>query len=515
MLETPRDCPPRYATARTPGRKTLGDAAARIAEQLGTPLMPWQRMVLDVALEIENGQFVYKEIIVTVPRQSGKTTMMLSLILARALGLTNQRIVYTAQTRADARKKWAEEWLPVLQLSQFSDHIKTRQANGDEALIFPETGSRQGLIASTAKAGHGQTLDLGIVDEAFAQPDARLEQSLKPAMITRNMPPHKGAQLWIVSTAGTLTSSPYLLGKVEAGREIATSGLNKQVAYFEWSASEDDDPADESTWWGCMPALGRTAMIDSIRTDFLSMDLHEFQRAYLNQWTTISVDPVIPLTEWNQLNVPFDSTGIPAVLAIDVTPDRSASSIAAAGQLPDGKIFVEVIKHQQGIKWVVPAIKQIVASHEVRAIVLDTLGPAGSLVDELETVYVTLKKVTAQELGRACSMIYDAATDYRSLVHRGQPDVSAALDGGAKRPIGDGGWAWGRKNSGVDISPLVAITLAHWYVSTNGTSGAGVWNLDEIVQELRERRAAEGGQETITSREPQPLAGGVTFVPLT
>jgi hypothetical protein len=38
------------------------------------------------------------------------------------------------------------------------------------------------------------------------------------------------------------------------------------------------------------------------------------------------------------------------------------------------------------------------------------------------------------------------------------------VKGAAKRPLGDA-WAWSRKSSGVDISPLVAITLAVWWLA--------------------------------------------------
>jgi hypothetical protein len=53
-------------------------------------------------------------------------------------------------------------------------------------------------------------------------------------MITR-----KGAQLWVVSTAGT-ASLEWLRGKVDAGRE-APQG--RRTAYFEWSADPWADPA--------------------------------------------------------------------------------------------------------------------------------------------------------------------------------------------------------------------------------------------------------------------------------
>jgi phage terminase large subunit-like protein len=173
---------------------------------------------------------VYREVVLTVPRQSGKTTLLLVLILLRALGARAQNIRYTAQTGSDARKKWMDDWLPALKESPFSAFYRERLTNGHEALLF-KNGSLQGLVATTKKSGHGGSLDLGILDEAFAHPDARLEQALKPAMITRPQP-----QLWIVSTAGTKKDSPYLWGKVETGRAMVERGLTDSTAYFEWSA---------------------------------------------------------------------------------------------------------------------------------------------------------------------------------------------------------------------------------------------------------------------------------------
>ena len=39
--------------------------------------MPWQRQVADVALELDDaGRFAYPLVVITVPRQSGKTTLL-------------------------------------------------------------------------------------------------------------------------------------------------------------------------------------------------------------------------------------------------------------------------------------------------------------------------------------------------------------------------------------------------------------------------------------------------------
>jgi phage terminase large subunit-like protein len=75
---TATDCPPLYATPRNPSRPTLGGDVATIAEQLGTPFMPWQRLVADVAMEVDpaTGLLAYREVDLTTPRQSGKTTLV-------------------------------------------------------------------------------------------------------------------------------------------------------------------------------------------------------------------------------------------------------------------------------------------------------------------------------------------------------------------------------------------------------------------------------------------------------
>ena len=128
-------CAPRWATPRTESRQTLGGTAATIAEALGTPLMAWQRQVLDTALEVDPaGHLAFRDVVLTVPRQSGKTTIALALIILRALSAPRQQIRYTSQTGLDARKKWSDDWLPVLEQSPFTRYFKVRMANGHEAL---------------------------------------------------------------------------------------------------------------------------------------------------------------------------------------------------------------------------------------------------------------------------------------------------------------------------------------------------------------------------------------------
>jgi phage terminase large subunit-like protein len=433
-----------------------------VAAQLGTPLMPWQRYVVDVALELDpsTGLLVYREIVLVVPRQSGKTTLVLAVAVHRALAwATRQNIAYTAQTRTDARAKWEDEHVVRLEESPIGKRtpkpFRVRKTNGQEAIIW-RNGSRHGITAGTEKSGHGPTLDLGFVDEAFAQSDARLEQAYKPAMITRPDP-----QLWVISTAGkSAGSSPYLWGKVDAGRERCELGEHPGVAYFEWSADPDADRADPATWWSAMPALGHTVTEAAVRSDFHSMPAAEFDRAYLNIWRPQAVASIIPAARWSEDG---RSDGIDGrlALAVDVSEDREWSTVTACGAaLGRDGLAGEVIKASRGTSWVVEFLSGLAGRHDVSGIGVDARGPVASLIGDMERAGLNVVQVSSTDMAQACGGLLDDIVEGR-FAHRNQVVLDVAVGSAVRRVSGDT-WRWSRSSSPVDISPLVSLTVARW-----------------------------------------------------
>jgi hypothetical protein len=99
------------------------------------------------------------------------------------------------------------------------------------------------------------------------------------------------------------------------------------------------------------------------------------------------------------------------------------------------------------------------------ATVVDKGSPAGSLIPALEAAGVEVLSPTLQQLAGACGDFLDAVND-GLLRHLGDPLLAAAAKGVTKRDVGDGGFAWARKNTQVDISPLVGGTLALWGFKT-------------------------------------------------
>jgi len=261
---------------------------------LGPGLMPWQHQVNSVATELdEHGRFAYRQVVLEVMRQQGKSVDLLSMMVARALRRPGTQISYTAQTRLDARKRLLDVWWPRIEASKLRGLVRPRRGSGSEALLFAN-GSMLGLVSNTQTSGHGDVLDLGVIDEAWTQEDDHLEQAMRPAGMTRDF------QLWIVSTAGTEKSS-YFRGKVEDGRARAEMGLTDTGCYVGYSFADDEDAADPVTWRRRMPALGVTVSEETVKADLDLMDFSEFRRAYGCQWPEVAKPgwEVVGQDTWN------------------------------------------------------------------------------------------------------------------------------------------------------------------------------------------------------------------------
>lgn len=257
-------------------------------------LMPWQTLAVGTITETVRGVPAFRQATIEVPRQQGKSIAILSLMLARAIDIPGTMIAYSAQTRLSGRKRLLDVWWPRIRQTGLRKLIEPRRAFGSEAFVFAN-GSLLMLASGTETSDHGDTLDLAVIDEAWAQRDDTIEQAVKPAMMTR-----EGAQLLIVSTAGN-ENSAYFRAKVEDGRAMAELGATDTAAYVGYSAPDDADPAAESTWRECMPALGHTVTIETVRADFTTMQLPEFRRAYLCQWPEVAKPgwDVITQDAWN------------------------------------------------------------------------------------------------------------------------------------------------------------------------------------------------------------------------
>lgn len=441
-------CAPRIATPSS-NRPNRSETILALMRGLGTPAMPWQEQVIRTATELDpSGRPVYRTVVLTVPRQSGKSSLVLAMLLS-AVTLGQRRSVYTAQTGFDARRKLIDDWAPMLEQSRLASMLdKVYRGNGTESVTF-RNGSRIEVMPNSIIAGHGRTIDgIAVIDEAFADTDDRREQAMIPAMATK-----PSAQLWIVSTAGTMEST-YLRRKVTLGRQAVEDGITSDLCFFEWSAPDDPqlDIDDPRVWQAAIPALGHTISEEVVRQARLTMTENDFRRSWLNQWTKTD-ERVIPQTLLDACKQPTGPDG-QLVFAADISLDRGVASIVAGDE--HGRL--ELVDSREGTGWLLDRLATLHQKYGGR-VVLDGYGPAGLLVDDLERLRIPVLKYTTRDCCYAANAFYDAllAGTVQIRPHDKIDDSCAAA---RKKTVGSS-WLWSRSDPAADLTPLHALTLAY------------------------------------------------------
>lgn len=145
---------------------------------------------------------------------------------------------------------------------------------------------------------------------------------------------------------------------------------------------------------------------------------------------------------------------------LDVAPGSRSAAIVAATRRPDKVIHVEVVEHRRGVDWVVERCAELKV-HRPLDWVVDPAGPVLALLPALAEAGIDPTRMTTRDLGQACEQMVSAIGG-RRVAHVDDPLLNAAVEGADRRDIGDGLWAWSRRKSTVDISPIVAATGASW-----------------------------------------------------
>jgi phage terminase large subunit-like protein len=447
-----------------PAVSSDGQEAVELAEMAGLRLDPWQKYVLEHALgQRGDGKWAAFEVGLVVSRQNGKGSILEARELA-GLFLLGERFIVHSAHRFDTS---LEAFQRLLNLIEGTDELRKRvkrvsRSHGEEGIELL-TGQRIRFRTRTAGGGRGFTADCIILDEAMEIPDAML-RALLPTLSSRPNP-----QIWYTGSAVDQENDQHGV-TLSRLRERGLSGTDKSLAYFEWSAAVELDKltpgiaGDPELWAQANPALGIRITEEYVANEYASMFGDRgfwIERLGVGDWpsTTPQAARLIEPMLWDDCrdieSVPND----PVAFAFDVTPDRSAASICVAGLRDDGNVHIEVVEHRSGTRWLPERLEELKKRHRVKTIYTDGYGPAGSIVPELEKRRIDVTLMSAKTVAQACGMFYDAVTDSKTLRHLGTPELDAAVAAATSRPLGDA-WAWSRKSSAADISPLVAATMA-------------------------------------------------------
>ena len=434
---------------------SAGQEAAELAAVAGLVLDPWQRLALDVALgERADRKWAAFEVGIVVSRQNGKGSILEARELA-GLFLFGERLILHS---AHEFKTAAEAFLRVKALVDNTDDLRrqvarVRTSHGDEGIELL-SGARLRFVARSRGSGRGFSGDCVVLDEAYnLGPEAM--GALLPTLSARANP-----QVWYTSSAPMASSV-----QLHAVRRRALAGGSERLAYLEWSAPADCDPADPEAWRLANPALGFRVQAEFVRAELDAMPLAEFRRERLGVPDDEPSEGggVIPVDVWMGLaDSRSEWVGRPVGVA-DVSPDGGCS-LVLAGVRADGLRHVELVDHRQGTGWVAQRRAELDARYQVGAWLRDPAGPAVELEGDWRDL--SGREWAEASTGFLRAVIGPEVPEGEGFRWRCSADLERplldAVRGAVRRERGDGAEVWARRRSSVDISPLVALSLGWW-----------------------------------------------------
>ena len=452
-----------------PRVSSSGQEAVELAAHAGLHLDPWQALVLEEGLGFRpGGQWSAFQVAVEVSRQNGKGAILTARELAGLFQLKERLIIHTAHEFPTAKEAFHRIVDLIKSTPDLERRVRKVMYGNQERGIELKSGQRLLFRARTRAGTRGFSCDCLILDEAFELPIAA-HGSVLPTLSAMSNP-----QVWYASTAVNQKRHPHgvVLSQL---RSRALAGDDPSLCYCGWSVDEDEYYAnplevakDPEFWAAANPALGIRVTEEFLGNEQRALDAEGFaaERLGVGDWPDPDEDAsqVIGRETWDGLaDVDSEMSGKVA-FAVDVNPERSYAAIGVAGRRKDDRKHLEVIEHKAGTRWVVARVLELIERWDPCAIVVDGNGPAASLIPALLEAGLALKtdggllvKATTSEMAQACGALFDDALA-DDLRHLGQSMLDNALRAARKRDRGDT-FTWSRQSGG-DISPLVAVTLA-------------------------------------------------------
>lgn len=414
--------------------------------------------------ERSDGTWAAKQIGISAPRQNGKSQLIVARALAGALLFGEKKLVISAHSQDTARETFTKfielfESCPALEIG--GEYVaKVMNAINREYIKFTNGAVIQ-FKARTVSGSRGFSSDCLMLDEA---------QILgMPAWVSINstMSARSNPQVWLLGTPPTPEDNGEVFTSI---RNAALMGRSQTLAWLEWSADRDDDPALAKTRAKANPAWLTRINHEVVQGEFETYPPERFALDRLGIWHVLGEhEQPIASAAWAKLIIPDEAVplGTPARFAVSMTPERVASiAVAVAGSDADYLDLAEMSRVDDSrklIDWLVERCGRRIP------VMIDSRDPAASLIPELRTRSVKVNATSQADATRACGGLLDAVTEKR-VTHCGQPSVTSALKVAKKRNVGKAGlWEWDQDDPTTEAACLRAITLAHFGLSLKKT----------------------------------------------
>ena len=467
--------------------RTEGGLACSLADAYGMPPHPWQRLLLNDWLALDDdGRLLNSLCVLPVPRQNGKTGVC-DPRETEGLVIRGEWILHTAHEYQTAK----------LAFDRLRAKFGTRK--NDPRAAYPElnrlvqrytTGANQMVLELTNgariefrtrggndDAGRGGTFDLVVIDEAQSYTDAQ-DAALSPL---NSAAPHGSPQTILMGTV----PNPE---KALKGEKFAAIRASMHEAPYvggcihEWSASEVGDPLDVARWYEFNPSLGYQLLEPALMKDARTMNPETFAREHLGWWPdSIATSAPILERDWNACRIENPERAGLVCYAVKFSPDGSVGTLAACHRGNGSRPFVYVVDSRglgHGIGWFVETLRRV--SEGAALILIDGQSNAQTLTERLLAERVPKNEIVrprTADVAAACSSLANAVRE-RTVTHYGQPALDASATKSRRRALGSGGGYGFASTEEADATLVEACALAYWGAMTtkrNPERKAVVW----------------------------------------
>ena len=454
-------------------KKTEGGFASELAASYALAPHPWQSMVLDDWLAVDDkGKLIHSFCILEVPRQNGKTGVSDPRctwgLIKRA-----EWILYTAQEYQTAKKAFDRI------RKKFGAKANERYADYPElnALVDRYTVSAGQMVLDLTNGGHiefrtrgnnsdmgrGGTFDLVIVDEAQAYTEEQ-DASLSPL---NSAAPSGSPQTILMGTPPKPTTGDKGLVFARAIQKMHENP-DKGDCLHEWSVSEIGDISDRDRWYKVNPSLGYQLIEEAIAKDASKMSADMFAREHLGYMAKHieSINYAIPADVWDACVSDELKPEGKTAYGIKFTFDGAMVCLCGAVIDANGKARISMIEQKptgQGTRWLAEWLN---ARYEVAScVVIDGRNGADVLVDKIADTWkvkCSIIRPTARDIIASVGGLMDSLNENTVTWYRGQDALRESAITSVKRPIG-GGWGFGGEYS----APIEACALALYGAKTS------------------------------------------------
>lgn len=467
------EAPPRARVVPKGARANSWQDVADLSARAGVVLDPWQELALQAGMgERPDGKWSAQLVGMSVPRQNGKTQLMVSRALAGALLFGEKKIVISAHRQDTATENFGKameileddnnEWLRK-RLRPGSRGIVT--AMNREELRFVN-GATIKFKTRSGPGNRGFSSDCLMLDEAqrLTQQAWTSINSTRSAMFN--------PQLWMLGTPPMPEDESAVFTAV---RRAALDGISSTTAWLEWAAdpkAPDFDPASEFTRWSANPAWNVRINHEVVENEFETYTPEYFALDRLGIWPSAgSGSRFISEADWSVTSTEDAPPDGLRTVGVAFSQDGSRVSAAVAVKHSAG-VHTELISaHSGDTNQGVAQLADWIFEHRMKVVEVHICGPdAPVLVAALAEKRMPARQVhqvTTGEYFAACAMLVDSVRDAvvtpGSFTHP-KADAGDALDASvavADRKVRpSGGWGWTATTPDGDETPIDAISVA-------------------------------------------------------